>query len=222
MWLAEQQGKLKILSKHSTRHETLGNKAPFLVTAKNWSKKLKGNRFLLSSEVRESRLKSVIVRASIKGVQKLISQGRHMPYRESQVALRTSSIRVYEILHDQLVLQKIFSGFIPHNLLTYVKSQQLTNHRSTRWRKLVMQRKRLLGKSETINFEWFLIICLPEVFSGISGKHINIHHRNIPHRGNASLQTCALTTDYFNGQKSELGVYPPVPHLHLAANDFSS
>lgn len=44
------------------------------------------------------------------------SRGRHVTYREIEASLGISSTSVHSILHEHLVIKKICSRWIPHNL----------------------------------------------------------------------------------------------------------
>ena len=64
----------------------------------------------------EVRPKLVIMPQNIDAVRELIMQDRHVTYREIEAFLHISSISIHSILHEYLVVKKIFSCWIPHNL----------------------------------------------------------------------------------------------------------
>ena len=70
----------------------------------------------LTDVFRKGRPKSVVGPENINAVQKMIMQDRHVTYCEIEATLGISSTSIYKILHKHLVVKKICSHCIPHNL----------------------------------------------------------------------------------------------------------
>ena len=73
-------------------------------------------RYSLTGEFRKGRQKSIVGIGNINAVQKLIMQGHHVTYCESEATLCINFASIYKILHENLAMKKICSLWIPHNL----------------------------------------------------------------------------------------------------------
>ncbi|GBP94984.1 Mariner Mos1 transposase [Eumeta japonica] len=74
-----------------------------------------------------------------------------------------------------------------------------------------------LENRKTVNLEWYMTICLPEVFEEIIKN--DQQRRIILHHDNTSCHTSAETIRFSEGQKIELTSHPPYGP-DLAPNDF--
>lgn len=93
-----------------------GDEAPSYSTVKNWYNEFNRGRRSLSDELREGRPKSVVVQENIDAVRELITQDRHVTYREIEASLGISMTSIHRILHEHLAVKKICSRWIPHKL----------------------------------------------------------------------------------------------------------
>ena len=82
----------------------------------SWHGEFNRGRSSLQDEFREGRSKSVVVPKTIDAVLQLISQDRHVTYREIEITLGISGPSKHSILHEHLSFKKIYSRWIPHNL----------------------------------------------------------------------------------------------------------
>lgn len=93
-----------------------GDKAPSKTTVYRWYSEVNRGRSSVADEFREGRPKSVVVPQNIDAVRELIMQDRHVTYCEIEASLHISSTSIHSILHEHLVVKKICSRWIPHNL----------------------------------------------------------------------------------------------------------
>ncbi|XP_033254026.1 histone-lysine N-methyltransferase SETMAR-like [Drosophila miranda] len=91
-----------------------GEKAPSKTTVYRWFAKFNSGRSSVADEFREGRPN--VVSQNIDGVRELIVQDRHVTYREIEASLHISSTSIHSILHEHLVVKKVCSRWIPHNL----------------------------------------------------------------------------------------------------------
>ncbi|VVC44154.1 Hypothetical protein CINCED_3A007774 [Cinara cedri] len=71
----------------------------------------------LRDEFREGSPKSVVLPENIKAVRDMIKLDRHVTYHEIEAFLGMSSTSVHSKLHRHLVVKKMCSRWIPHNLI---------------------------------------------------------------------------------------------------------
>ena len=83
---------------------------------KNWFNEFNFGRRSLKDVVREGPPQTVVVPENIDAVRKLITQDRHVTYREVEASLGFSSNSTHSILQEQLSVKKTCSRRIPHNL----------------------------------------------------------------------------------------------------------
>lgn len=93
-----------------------GDEAPSRTSVYRWYGEFKCGRSSLQDEFREGRPKSVVVPETIDAVRELILQDRHVTYREIEATLSISGTSIHSILHQHLIVKKICSRWIPHNL----------------------------------------------------------------------------------------------------------
>jgi len=67
----------------------------------------------------------VVLPENIDAVREMIKLDRHVTYREIEASLGMSSASVHSILHKHLVVKKICSHWIPHNLTTAQKKARV-------------------------------------------------------------------------------------------------
>lgn len=101
------------------------DKAPSYSTVKNWYNEFNRGRRSLQDEFREGRPKSVVVPENIDAVCELIKQDRHVTYREIEASLGISMTSINKILHEHLIVKKICSRWIPHNLTNAQKKARI-------------------------------------------------------------------------------------------------
>ena len=77
----------------------------------------------------------VVVPETIDAVRPLILQDRHVTYREIETTLGISGTSIHSILHEHLTVKKLFSRWIPHNLLISHKKARFD------WSKEMLQKK---------------------------------------------------------------------------------
>ncbi|XP_037959406.1 histone-lysine N-methyltransferase SETMAR-like [Teleopsis dalmanni] len=102
-----------------------GDEAPPYSTVKNWFNVFNRDRHSLSDEFREGRPKMAVVPENIDAVRELIMQDRHVIYREIEASLGISPISIHSILHKHLVVKKVCSRWIPHNLTIVQKKARV-------------------------------------------------------------------------------------------------
>lgn len=95
---------------------TFGDEAPHRATVFRWFAEFNRGRRSLKEEFREGRPKSVVLSENIDAVSEMILQDRHVTYHEIEASLDISSTSAHSILHEHLVVKKICSRWIPHNL----------------------------------------------------------------------------------------------------------
>lgn len=95
---------------------TFGDEAPSKTTVYYWFKEFQRGRSMLTDEIKEGRPKSVVVQQNIDAVRQLVMQDRHVTYREIEASLGISMTSIHAILHEHLIVKKICSRWIPHNL----------------------------------------------------------------------------------------------------------
>ena len=71
------------------------------------------------------RPKSVVVPKTIDAGRQLITQNRHVTYREIETTLGISGTSIFSILHKHLTVKKICSRCSPHNLLIAQKKARV-------------------------------------------------------------------------------------------------
>ena len=98
------------------RNSLYGDKAPSKITVYRWYSEFNRGRSSVADENREGRPKSVVVQQNIDAVQELLMQDRHVTYREIEASLNISSTSINSILHEHLIVKKMCSRWIPHNL----------------------------------------------------------------------------------------------------------
>lgn len=108
---------------------TFGDEAPSKSTVYHWFSGFNRGRRSLTDEFKEGRPKTVVVPENIEAVREVITQDRHVTYREIGASLGLSMTSIHKILHEHLVVKKICSRWIPHNLTIAQKKQRVD------WRK---------------------------------------------------------------------------------------
>ena len=98
------------------------------------------DRSSLQDEFREGRSKPFVVPKTIGAVRQMILQDRHVTYREIETTLGISGTRMHSILHEQLTVTKICSGWIPHNLSIAQKRLVLIGRKKCSKNKIAMLR----------------------------------------------------------------------------------
>lgn len=106
-------------------HSAFGDEAPSVQTIYNWFNEFKRGRRSLRDESREGRPKTAVVPENIDAVRELIKEDRHVTYREIEASLGISPPAIHTILHDHLVVKKICSRWIPHNLTNAEKKARV-------------------------------------------------------------------------------------------------
>lgn len=105
--------------------ETFGDEAPSRATVYRWFAEFDRGRESLQDEYREGRPRSVVLPHNIDAVKNLINQDRHVTYQEIQSSLGISPTSVHSILHEHLVVKKVCSRWIPHNLTMAQKAARV-------------------------------------------------------------------------------------------------
>ena len=93
-----------------------GDKAPSYSTMRNWFNEFNSGRGSLNDEFRKGPPTTALVPENIYTVRELITQYRHVPYREIKTFLGISSTSTHSILNEHLALKKICSRRILHKL----------------------------------------------------------------------------------------------------------
>lgn len=104
---------------------TFGNEAPSRATVFRWFLDFKRGCHTLQDKLREGRPKSAVVPENIDAVRDLILEDRHVTYREIAACLGISSTSIHSILHEHLVVSKMCSRWIPHNLTSDQKKARV-------------------------------------------------------------------------------------------------
>ena len=92
------------------------NEAPSMTTIYRWFSEFQRGRVSLMDNVREGRPKSAVTQENINVVRQLITEDRHVTYREIQESLGIGMSQIQIILQQELGVQKLFSRWIPHQL----------------------------------------------------------------------------------------------------------
>ena len=117
---------------------------------KSWFNEFNCGRRSLK-EVREGRPTSAIVSENIDAVRELKMQDRHVIYREITASLCISSTSIHSILHEHLVVKKICSSWIPHNLRIAQKRFVLIGVKKCWKNTIAVLQKRFIRSSQARN-----------------------------------------------------------------------
>ncbi|XP_050296406.1 histone-lysine N-methyltransferase SETMAR-like [Anthonomus grandis grandis] len=92
------------------------NEAPHQSTVSRWYAEFKRGRVSLSDDPRSGAPKTVVTQENIDAVRMLITEDRHVTYREIEASLAISKTSIQKILHEELRVRKLVSRWIPHLL----------------------------------------------------------------------------------------------------------
>lgn len=101
---------------HEEMKRVFQENCPSLRTIERWYKQFQRGLFKLEDDARTGRPVEVKTETNISRVGKIISENRHVTYREIQHMLRLHAPTVHEIIHKHLRMRKVCSLFVPHLL----------------------------------------------------------------------------------------------------------
>ncbi|CAH2005168.1 unnamed protein product [Acanthoscelides obtectus] len=127
---------------------------------------------------------------AVDAVRKLITEDRHVTYREIETSLKISKTSIQK---NKLVSKKMVATFVSK-----------AGHIATI----------PLNEQRTVTADWYTTICLPKVI--IELRKINPEKRIILHQGNAISHTAQKTRQYLTEENVELLDHPP----DLSPNNF--
>lgn len=110
------------------------DEAPCLRTVERWYLEFQRGYTSLSDRSREGRPKTAFTEENIVAVRNLITEDRHVTYREIEASLGISGTTIQKILHEALGVRKLVSRWIPHLLSDEHKAARV------RWCKKTLQR----------------------------------------------------------------------------------
>lgn len=108
-----------------------GDAAPCLRTVERWYLEFLRGHSSLSDKLREGRPKTAMTQENIEAVRQLILEDRHVTYREIEASVGISGTTVQKILHEELVVKKLISRWIPHLLSDDQKTARVSWCRKT-------------------------------------------------------------------------------------------
>lgn len=108
-----------------------GNEAPSRTSVYRWYSEFQRGRDRLTDNPREGRPKTAVTQENIEAVRKMITEDRHVTYREIQASLGISGTPINEILHKELGVRKLISRWIPHLLTEEQKAARVNWCRQT-------------------------------------------------------------------------------------------
>ncbi|CAH1966697.1 unnamed protein product [Acanthoscelides obtectus] len=157
-----------------------GNEAPHQSTISRSHGEFKRGRVSLSDDPRVGVPKTAVTQQNVDFVLKLISENRHVTYREIEASLRISKTSIQKILHEELGVRKLVSRWIPHLLTEEQKAARVN------WSQKTLDRFNS-GNSKNV----YSMCCNPE-------------RRIILHQDNASSHAAQKTRQYLTKENEEL------------------
>ncbi|CAH1985354.1 unnamed protein product [Acanthoscelides obtectus] len=94
-------------------------------TISRWDGKFKRGRVSLSEDPRVGAPKTAVTQENVDAVRKLITEDRHVTYREIETSLKISKTSIQKILHEELGVRKLVSRWIPHLLTEEQKAARV-------------------------------------------------------------------------------------------------
>lgn len=108
-----------------------GDEAPHQSTISRWYCEFQRGRTSLSDDPRTGPPRTAVTQTNIDAVRQLITDDRHVTYREIESSLGISKTSIQKILHDELGVRKLVSRWIPHLLTEEQKAARVNWCRKT-------------------------------------------------------------------------------------------
>ncbi|CAH1958315.1 unnamed protein product [Acanthoscelides obtectus] len=223
-----------------------GNEVPHQSTISRWYGEFKRGRVSLEDDPRVGAPKTAVTQENIDAVRKLITEDRHVTYREIEASLKIPKTSNQQNVHEELGVRKLVSRWIRHLLTEEQKAARVNcifngdeswiycyepenKRQSTVWKSVSKKMVATfvskaghiatipLNEERTVTADWYTTICLPKVITEL--RKIKPERRIILHQDNASSHTAQKTRQYLTEENMELLDHPPYTP-DLSPNDF--